>query len=679
MILYSNPPFCEDEWGDDGDDGLHEATILPFPPKGNGKDGKDGTPKKDRRQATGASAGREVRRTSWRQQRAATGKLLHRLQVLRGKLETVVLKGTAFRASQASQLIAAIDREIDDATRDLAMLARNELRTAADLGVSHVDETIIGAQLKPLVTAGVTTELVTTAADVTADLLRDPMQQFRRRIVNQVRRLTVQGANFADEWTALAKTLSAEGFSAPEFQAERVLRTEMSRVFNQATHDRIVAQAASMPYLRKGWIRVLDQRTRETHKIAGERYARGKGIEVTDYFSVGKARMRFPVDPLAEPGGKIAAGETIMCFVGDTRISGNVTAGMRAMYRGPVVSLVTASGRRLTVTPNHPILTSCGWIQSGRVELGFDVFSDRGWDERDASKRAGDDADGEPAIAEVVRAMEDAGTILARPRTALDFDGDGECIEGDVYVVASDGALRRTGDADGQERAHGVHLPCADLRERPLASNGHLGHHGFRPGGGGGAPRGAALANHSAAVGLECLPLQDLSLRSPANRDAVGPKDLCDYRPAPSEHGSDTLTGRASAVSHDNVGCDGTCSGGSTSSGARDPLAVGSRAHLCAALHNVLPHRDAVDPEVLGERIDRGASFIARDRVVELKWAQFHGWVYDVEAVEGMILAGGIVASNCRCSAFLEFDLAGIRQATAARVSAAMSGRTGNI
>ncbi len=340
MILYSNPPICEDEWGDDGDDGLHEATILPFPPKGDGKDGKDGKPPKERRQATGASAGREVRRTSWRQQRAATGKLLHRLQVLRGKLETVVLKGTAFRASQASQLIAAIDREIDDATRDLAMLARNELRTAADLGVSHVDETILGAQLKPLVTAGVTTELVTTAADVTADLLRDPMQQFRRRIVNQVRRLTVQGANFADEWTALAKTLSAEGFSAPEFQAERILRTEMSRVFNQATHDRIVAQAASMPYLRKHWIRVLDQRTRETHKIAGERYARDKGIVVTERFHVGKASMRFPVDPLTEPAGKIAASESILC-----RCVGGLSFDIAGIRQATAARVALAMGR----------------------------------------------------------------------------------------------------------------------------------------------------------------------------------------------------------------------------------------------------------------------------------------------------------------------------------------------
>lgn len=307
VLTCSNPPICEDEWGDDGE--VQEATITPFPTPPGG----DGKKPKDPRQATGAAAGREVRRQSWRQQRAATGKILARLQALRAKLEQVVLKGTAFRSSQASQLIAAIDREIVDATADMAMLARNELRTAADLGVSHVDETILGAKLTPIVTTGVTSELVTTASELTADLLSDPMQQFRRRIVNQVRRLTVQGANFAEEWQTLAKTLDTKGFSNPEFQAERVLRTEMSRVFNQATHDRIVAQAATMPFLRKGWTRVLDQRTRETHKVAGERYARGKGIVVDERFTVGKASMRFPVDPLAEPGGKIAASETILC------------------------------------------------------------------------------------------------------------------------------------------------------------------------------------------------------------------------------------------------------------------------------------------------------------------------------------------------------------------------------
>lgn len=308
----TNPPICEDEWGDDGE--VHEATITPFPPPPGGGDGKT-PPKrpKEPRQTTGAAAGRDVRRQHWRLQRAATGRLLKRLQALRAQLETVVLKGTAFRTSQAAQLIAAIDREIADATRDLAMLARSELRTAADLGVSHIDETILGAKLTPLVTGGVTSELVTTSAELTADLLSAPMQQFRRRVVSQVRRLTVQGANFADEWQALAKTLDRKGFTVPEFQAERILRTEMSRVFNQATHDRMVAQAASMPFLRKIWIRVLDQRTRETHKVAGERYARGSGIEIATRFEVGKATMRFPVDPLAEPGGQVAASETILC------------------------------------------------------------------------------------------------------------------------------------------------------------------------------------------------------------------------------------------------------------------------------------------------------------------------------------------------------------------------------
>ena len=115
---------------DDGAD-VHEATITNFPTHPGGGDGKKRP--KDPRQTTGAAAGREVRRQHWRQQRTATAKLLHRLEQLRKKLEQVVLKGTAFRASQASQLIAAIDREIADATADMAMLARNELRTAADL------------------------------------------------------------------------------------------------------------------------------------------------------------------------------------------------------------------------------------------------------------------------------------------------------------------------------------------------------------------------------------------------------------------------------------------------------------------------------------------------------------------------------------------------------------------
>jgi hypothetical protein len=68
-----------------------------------------------------------------------------------------------------------------------------------------------------------------------------------------------------------------------------------------------------MPFLRKIWIAAKDARTRETHVIAAATYARGQGIPIREKFAVGGATLRFPIDPLTEPAGRIAAKETINC------------------------------------------------------------------------------------------------------------------------------------------------------------------------------------------------------------------------------------------------------------------------------------------------------------------------------------------------------------------------------
>ena len=59
------------------------------------------------------------------------------------------------------------------------------------------------------------------------------------------------------------------------------------------------------------------------------------------------------------------------CVVGDTEVYGRgLLAGMRRKYEGPLISLGTAKGRNLTVTPDHPILTTLGWKRAGDLVEG---------------------------------------------------------------------------------------------------------------------------------------------------------------------------------------------------------------------------------------------------------------------------------------------------------------------
>lgn len=56
----------------------------------------------------------------------------------------------------------------------------------------------------------------------------------------------------------------------------------------------------------------------------------------------------------------------VRCVVGSTPIAAPsaVTAGYRRYYEGPIVSIKTANGAKLTITPNHPVLTQRGWVSA---------------------------------------------------------------------------------------------------------------------------------------------------------------------------------------------------------------------------------------------------------------------------------------------------------------------------
>lgn len=51
------------------------------------------------------------------------------------------------------------------------------------------------------------------------------------------------------------------------------------------------------------------------------------------------------------------------CVIGETLVqSPEIEVAYRRLYTGDAIELVTARGRTLTITPNHPLLTSRGWV-----------------------------------------------------------------------------------------------------------------------------------------------------------------------------------------------------------------------------------------------------------------------------------------------------------------------------
>ena len=63
------------------------------------------------------------------------------------------------------------------------------------------------------------------------------------------------------------------------------------------------------------------------------------------------------------------------CVPGETLVRGQVKSALKTRYSGPLLVIETTMGNRLTITPNHPILTADGWIAANKIGEGQTLFS----------------------------------------------------------------------------------------------------------------------------------------------------------------------------------------------------------------------------------------------------------------------------------------------------------------
>ena len=140
------------------------------------------------------------------------------------------------------------------------------------------------------------------------------------------------------------------------------------------------------------------------------------------------------------------------CVVGDTLVGGPAPkACYRREYSGQLVTVRTALGHELTVTPNHPIMTPGGWVAAHKLVKGSYVLSSGVADGALAFSGPHED-ECPPSIEEVFDALRDAfgvHTLLGSPG---DFHGDG-IADSNVDVVLVGGALEGHREAHGGEPA----------------------------------------------------------------------------------------------------------------------------------------------------------------------------------------------------------------------------------
>lgn len=86
------------------------------------------------------------------------------------------------------------------------------------------------------------------------------------------------------------------------------------------------------------------------------------------------------------------------------------------------------------------------------------------------------------------------------------------------------------------------------------------------------------------------------------------------------------------------------------SGGPLEPLRFGSTADLDAVFDEVPPQGWTADPSAFRQRLERLPRSVCGDEVVEVRNYHFDGHVYDLQSESGVVIAGGLVSSNCRCT-----------------------------
>lgn len=317
------------------------------------------------------------------------------------------------------------------------------------------------------------------------------------------------------------------------------------------------------------------------------------------------------------------------CFPAGVTVSGPQTlAATRRWFEGELVILATASGQELTLTGNHPVLTSRGWVPANLLKEGDEVV--RSTRPKGATPLVVPDHQQMPSPIEDVWSALRVSGLSRMPTSAEDFHGDGG--HGEVDVVATNGFLGHERDFSlAHERGEqaltfGSHatdpldrlrVPLLGLLGVDRASGGDMGGLGLRS---------AFALGHSGCA-------HQPGFAASSDRYSCGHEAGTDYVPAhfvePSqgELAFPCEVSAADLLDRQGQGPSRWDSSGGTSTG-QDAIA---------------------DARVGRDLLFRLSGQVELDRVVESRRISWSGHVFNLNSSEGWFAANGLIVSNCDC------------------------------
>lgn len=336
-------------------------------------------------------------------------------------------------------------------------------------------------------------------------------------------------------------------------------------------------------------------------------------------YTINQARGLIPAHPNCLPANSFVLSRS------------GVSKAFKRWFDGDMVVIKTASGRELTSTPNHPVLTRSGWIASEGINLGDEIVCDGGveW----VRFINGDDQDVISSIHDVAESVFRSGEVppVPVPVSPEHFHGDGAGSE--VAIIGTNSGLLIKNKSSVLD----------SLKDRLLKiGRGRLAN--FLAFGSGAKIFNGTL--HSSNSGMGVL-------------DLIGSLIFSHFRPL-NRLGFGLISGSYSStdqkpINHPSIEPQAVGDGLSGLS-SQVPLAHLIAPSFCQ-LHpgEVLvtkdPNDDFARDAVLAAKLINGESCkVFFDKIVSVERFSFSGHVYNLETGEGWYSANGIITHNCRCA-----------------------------
>jgi HK97 family phage portal protein len=257
-----------------------------------------------------------------------------------------------------------------------------------------------------------------------------------------------------------AKLLVSTFSGLAESRALTIARTETLTAVSLGQAALAQDAAKMIPGLKKVWMNAGDLRVRGTNPWDTADHVKLQAEE-RDFDKPFSNGLMFPRDPSGP------ANQTINCFIGSTIAqSVKLKASISHVYEGEFVTLKTISGRELTGTQNHPVMTRFGWMALGQLQKGDELIC--------ASLNL--EAPICPDMEQINATMEEVHGSLSRLGSAQrvvsaggDFHGD--VTHADVDVVWADRSLHLGVKASSDELSKEFGLVSSDVL--PGSASGH--------------------------------------------------------------------------------------------------------------------------------------------------------------------------------------------------------------